>query len=756
MKKWLVVAMVFVLAVGPLFRGLFFAYEMFFSFAMLAFLGGAYLFLKWRDQEALLLRHSTFYCGLGLLAAYLLSFFTSVNLRGNLEAVMQLIVYLLIFVVLFDYFREHKEQISTYFFIPLTMGGLVSALLGIAGYTRFFTGDWATINSSRIHSTLQYANTAAVYFLLIALLLIALIINTKKLWMKAMLAGVGHVLLMALFFTSSRGVFLVFPPMVFLVLILVMPHGARFPSFLTVISLMAPMVLTLQKFNVAAQAGALATTFEWLIIGAVLAAGLMVAFGAFLRLQFSTTTKYMMLALTGIVVILVGVMKGPFIGEAVKQFVLTNIPQNVLNRMQDINLETNSVVMRFEFYKEAWTLIQRQWWLGYGGGGFASLYQSVQKLYYAAKLVHNHYLQVFVESGILGIISFIGLVLVSAASMFYGRLRQLDFKHRVESAAVLSAFLALALHSAIDFNLSFSSMGYLLWGMIAIGAAYGVSASKNVQPLVLPKISIQWASLALIAVVGLASVSFSLAGYQMDVGSKAKKQIVAVQAITAYEKASMYDPLNAGPKAELADLYAWMAYTSDLKAEKDEWLEKAVRFGERAIQLDRYYPYYNRIMTKVYFQVGMNVKAAEQALFLVEVQPLVKANYEFVVKGYVEGGLQLLREGNVEQARQYFENCIALMNDEVLQKNKTITFYAGKAALIMGSFENAETWLTTARSESLELKMEVDRLLYLLNQQTGRDIENEKYQGLLWMGYVEVTPVYKEIKGVLESGILRD
>lgn len=756
MKKWLVVAMVFVLAVGPLFRGLFFAYEMFFSFAMLAFLGGAYLFLKWRDQEALLLRHSTFYCGLGLLAAYLLSFFTSINLRGNLEAVMQLIIYLLIFVVLFDYFREHKEQIATLFFVPLTAGGVVSALLGVAGYTRFFTGDWATINSSRIHSTLQYANTAAVYFLLITLLLIALIINTKKLWVKAMLAGVGHVLLMALFFTSSRGVFLVFPPLVFLVLFLVMPNGARFPSFLTVISLMAPMVLTLQKFNVAAQAGALATTFEWLIIGAVLAAGLMVAFGAFLRLQFSTTTKYMMLALTGIVVILVGVMKGPVIGEAVKQFIITNIPQNVLNRMQDINLETNSVVMRFEFYKEAWTLIQRQWWLGYGGGGFASLYQSVQKLYYAAKLVHNHYLQVFVESGILGIISFIGLVLLSAASMFYGRLRQLDLKHRVESAAVLSAFLALAVHSAIDFNLSFSSMGYLLWGMIAIGAAYGVSASKNVQPLVLPKISIQWASLALIAVVGLASISFSLAGYQMDVGSKAKKQIVAVQAITAYEKASMYDPLNAGPKAELADLYAWMAYTSDLKAEKDQWLEKAVSHGERAIQLDRYYPYYNRIMTSVYFSANMFTKAAEQALMLLETQPLVKANYELVAKGYVEGGLQHLREGNVDQAKAYFEACIALMSNEDSRSNKTVGYYSGKAALIMGRFQEAEEWITLARGVSLEFKMEGDRLLYLLNQLTGREEENAKYKGILWMGYVEATPVYKEIKGIIESGILQD
>ena len=690
------------------------------------------------------------------MAAYVLSFFTSVNPRGNIEAVMQMLIYLLIFVVLYDYFREHKDQISSFFFIPLITGGFVSAILGIAGYSKFFTGDWATINSSRVHSTLQYANTAAVYFLLIALLLIALIINYKRIWLKAILAGVGHILLMALFFTSSRGVFLVFPPLVFLVLFTIMPRGARLQSLLIVLSFMTPMVLTLQKFNSAAQLGNVSVTFQWLFFGAGLAVGIMLIFASLLNIKRSQTTEYMLLAMLGIAVIIIGVLQGPLIGNAVKQFVLTNIPQNVLNRMQDINLETNSVVMRLEFYKEAWTLIQRQWLLGYGGGGFASLYQSVQKLYYAARLVHNHYLQVFVESGLLGILSFVGLILVSSASMFYGRTKQTELKYRVESAAVLSAFLALAIHSAIDFNLSFSSMGYLLWGMMAVGATYGITARKSLPILTIPPKKVQWATLGLVLVVGLASISFCLAGYQMQRGAQEKKQIVAVQAITAYEKAAVYDPLNAIAHAELADLYSWMAYTSELNAEKDEWLTKAVKHGERAIQLDRYYPYYNRILTSVYFSAEMYTKAAEQALFLVQVQPLVKANFELVAKGYVEGGMQYLREGETTKAKEYFKACVALMSDEKLKVNKTVAFYSGKSALILGQFSEAEEWLVFARSAALEFKMEGDRLLYLLNQQTGRDNENAKYNGILWMGMVESTPLYKEIKEILESGVLRN
>ncbi len=756
MKKAIVFSMVLVLALGPLFRGLFFGFEMYLSFAILAALGNAYLFLKWSNKEAFYLRHGSLYCGGALLVAYLLAFVQAVNIRGNIEAVMQVVVYLLLFLVLFDYYREHKEEILSTFFVPITAGGVLAAILGIAGYTHLFTGNYATINSSRIHATLQYANTAAVYFMLVALLLMAMILNGKRIWLKALLAGVGHVLLMALFFTSSRGVFLVFPPIVFLVLFFVMPAGARMRSFLTVLAMTIPMVVTMQTFNAVAQQKQTQSAFIWIFIGFVLSALLMLGFDLLRKIPMSKPTQYCVLALSGIVIIIVGVLQGPLIIEVVKQFILTNIPKNVLNRMQDINLETNSVVMRFEFYKEAWTLIQRQWWFGYGGGGFASLYQSVQVLYYAAKLVHNHYLQIFVESGILGILSFLGLILTAGASMFFGRLKQELLEHRVEAASLLCAFLALSLHSVIDFNLSFTSMGYLLWGMIAIGAAYGVSSRKGEIPLWQPQAMYQWPMFALVTIVGLASVSFSLAGYQMERGAEFKKQIVAVQAITAYEKAARYDPLHAGPHAELADLYSWMAYTSKLEAEKQEWMTKAIAQGERAIRLDRYYPYYNRIMTSVYFSANMNTKAAEQALQLLNVQPLVKANYELVAKGYTEGGLQHYREGNLAKAKEYLLAAVQLMQEEAAKSNKTVAYYAGKAALALADFSQAEQWLTFARSASLELKMEIDRLLYLLNQQTGRSEENAKYKGIIWMGMVESTPVYKELKTILDNGVFQD
>ncbi|MPN34929.1 hypothetical protein SDC9_182423 [bioreactor metagenome] len=96
------------------------------------------------------------------------------------------------------------------------------------------------------------------------------------------------------------------------------------------------------------------------------------------------------------------------------------------------------------------------------------------------------------------------------------------------------------------------------------------------------------------------------------------------------------------------------------------------------------------------------------------------------------------------------------MQEEAAKSNKTVAYYAGKAALALADFSQAEQWLTFARSASLELKMEIDRLLYLLNQQTGRSEENAKYKGIIWMGMVESTPVYKELKTILDNGIFTD
>ncbi|MHB1394935.1 MAG: tetratricopeptide repeat protein [Clostridia bacterium] len=155
------------------------------------------------------------------------------------------------------------------------------------------------------------------------------------------------------------------------------------------------------------------------------------------------------------------------------------------------------------------------------------------------------------------------------------------------------------------------------------------------------------------------------------------------KAIENYIKAARLDPMNGNHHAELADIYSRMAYSSETENERKDWMEQAIREGEEAVRLDRYYPYYNKILTDVYFSGGQNIKACEQALKLVLVQPRVSGNYELLARGYLEAGLQ-----------------------------------------------------------------------YIINEETGRISENVKYKGVPWMGMVKLTPVYKEIKQIINVGIL--
>ena len=753
MKKYLVFFMVLIISISPLFRGLFFPFEMYLSFAALSFLGGAYLISKYRLGEKFRIPGGVFFSSLIMLLAYLLAFAKAANPRGNIEMVMQLIVYMLIAFVLSDYFHDKKQELVKFFFLPLIFGGSLAAFLGLAGYTKVFTGLKDTINGNRIGSTLQYANTAAVYFLLILLMLIYFMVVENKTYYKVGAAALGHVLLMALFFTSSRGVFLLFPPMIFLIFLIVMPLGTKLKGFLAILAMSLPMIITMKPFNAAAFNSDLAPASLQLLFGATLSGVLFFLFDLQRLIQRRRRTELALIFLLGIILVVVAGVKGEVIITAINRFVELNVPKGVLDRMHDINLETKSVVMRFEFFREAWTLIKKRPLIGYGGYGFASLYQSVQNVYYAARLVHNHYLQVFVEAGIFGILGFIGTIVFGLFYYFYGRLREVELNKKTVAAVLFCSLLALSAHSAIDFNLSYSSMGYILFALTAVASIFGPKNKYLNREAFNFKKQWQILTFSVVLLTFLFSVPFSLAANQIEVGSKAKKQIVAVQAITAYEKAVRLDPLHAGPRAELADLYTWMANISRLEAEKQEWLQKAVVQAERSLKLDPHYPYYNRIAAKVYSSANMPLEAKERAEYLVLMQPLVKSNFEVLAKSYVEAAFAQVKNEDYKKAQESFLAALELIEREDLEANKTIIFYAGQAALALGKLDTAEALLTEAAAHSLNLRMDADRMLYLINQLKGREEENNKFQGLAWMGLVESTPLYRTLKSLNEKAV---
>jgi hypothetical protein len=440
MKKVIALFIILTVAAGPLFRGLFFPYEMYLSLAMLSVLCACYGIMKLVRKEEWHLRSVVVYGGIGLLLAYVIAFGTAVNMRGNIEALMQYAVYLLLFIVLSDFFHEHIQNLPWMYFVPLIAIGFFAAIIGLVGYTRVFPELDVTVNGRRIGSTLQYANTAAIYFLLLMSFVMGILLNVRNVLLKGILAGVANVMFMALFFTSSRGVFLVVPFAVLLALVIVMPKGYRLQSLVYVLCAVLPSLLSMEGYDANSQIKNIVSASKWILLsGGVAGISAMLAALLF-RIKVNKIIRYSALGLC-----VIGTAAFVFVNrQAIVSYVADVIPDHIFKRIRDINFTTTNVVMRIEFFQDALRLLKDHWLFGLGGGGFASLYQSVQKLYYAARLVHNHYLQVFVESGILGILSFLTITISAFVYLIAARIRLKDPKQKVYAASVFVAFLSLA------------------------------------------------------------------------------------------------------------------------------------------------------------------------------------------------------------------------------------------------------------------------------------------------------------------------
>ena len=88
----------------------------------------------------------------------------------------------------------------------------------------------------------------------------------------------------------------------------------------------------------------------------------------------------------------------------------------------------SSLVGRLEFWKVAWELIKSKPINGYGLGTFFSAYYiEYGSNQWYSRFVHNHYLQIMAETGIIGIILFL-IFLVSIFRIIYEKIKSNDYK----------------------------------------------------------------------------------------------------------------------------------------------------------------------------------------------------------------------------------------------------------------------------------------------------------------------------------------
>lgn len=120
------------------------------------------------------------------------------------------------------------------------------------------------------------------------------------------------------------------------------------------------------------------------------------------------------------------------------------IPYDVIERILDGVTGSDSITSRCTYYLDAIKIIKnspKNLIIGCGGETFKNMYNQFKSSNYTSTEVHNSYLQIFCESGIVGFL-FIFLIIVLIIKNY-----KFDFKK--------IALYALIIHSALDLNFSY-------------------------------------------------------------------------------------------------------------------------------------------------------------------------------------------------------------------------------------------------------------------------------------------------------------
>jgi tetratricopeptide (TPR) repeat protein len=126
-----------------------------------------------------------------------------------------------------------------------------------------------------------------------------------------------------------------------------------------------------------------------------------------------------------------------------------------------------TVSARGAIYRDAWRLFEHAPWFGQGGETWRLSYRAVQSNPYVGSQVHSGYLDMLLNTGMIGTVLL--LLLLGSAGWVLFR------SHR----GLLPVFGVFVLHSSADIDWSFGLVWLLLFLLVAWGVSYGTAGAER-------------------------------------------------------------------------------------------------------------------------------------------------------------------------------------------------------------------------------------------------------------------------------------
>ena len=268
------------------------------------------------------------------------------------------------------------------------------------------------------------------------------------------------------------------------------------------------------------------------------------------------------------------------------------LPSFIAHRVQGL-ATSETAIERLYLFENGLALFKTAPLAGLGLGSFETAIYSVQSLKLETKYVHNHYIQTMLETGIIGLILFLGLFGTCATCILHSRFSKKGECHPL--APALGAALAfMAVHAFVEVDFSFYAF---------LPFAFGVFTLINLccgEAISLPFLRKKARSVILLVLAALLLVFAILLGNNMTAARIVKKNAT----FGTLEKAAKLD------KFEWVD-YKISYVIGSLGSASADVTQTAARYADELCELtSNSVPYH---LTRYYLTVGQPDKAMAMA-----------------------------------------------------------------------------------------------------------------------------------------------
>ncbi|MCG8400790.1 MAG: O-antigen ligase family protein [Firmicutes bacterium] len=713
------------------------------------------------DSTAPVLRlaASPYFVALAVLTAlYGVSFLQAINPREALFTWLRHIDYLLTFVLVFVAANIWKKEgggadFTRWLLVALAVAGTAVAASGILSAQGLISIE-GCLAFGRLASTFQYPNSFAAYLTAILIITACLAVQANRPFAAGVLAGMIYLLFLAIIGSQSRGM-LVMLPLILAIFILGQASRRR---VVLLLGIPLGLALSMAPFTVgphAQQAYPNWGAFLWTMSGC-LAVGNTLGFltaraqkipllqnkkpgrQGWKKKSFSPTgMTIVVIAILCILIVLPALKVSGGGGDT------GGSGQSPLHRISNIGVGESSLQYRFEFYRNALSMINERPLLGWGGGGWKSGYTAHQSFNYFSTQVHSHYLQVWIEAGTAGLIVFaLPFVLLLRGLRLILPMRRIH-PLAPETWAIGTVVLALGMHAAIDFDLSFSSISLLLWSMLALfacrekdmGIGLAVPGIKRHSPTFGKNTGIPVLTALLVTGLTLASVYLAAQTFVLNkAADRAQEAVIAARqgnlkaALENMQAAARLDRWSARYPALQGGILMARNQGSPGRTQEHR-LQQSIGLARQAVKLDSYNPDYHFFLARMHLSGGELEKALAGAEWAKELKPWHIQSYEQYNSIFVDAAVQQMLWNREKDAARTLGRVLANTQEAVNKKKTlsprlqrlwdtrrdlfltpTLAVTAGQSALLLGNIKLARDYLSRAAGTSDERTKNIARL----------------------------------------------